>query len=247
MLSKEESAPKYSQKIGNHHVLWFENSNSYIVLSSPSYLYLQLYLSSQDKEAFMQAVSDVQGPLPDDIASYYEELSLFLAEVNVKDESQILTPDAVSIPKPSIIKNYSFGETLVTINYASETILKLIHPQFEHYAIPENGHGSVFDIFGSDDLLYLFKNQSPIGAFKSGNFHLLQGKFAMELVTTLYNNSEKDWLATFHASTVCNEHEAVMLIGDSGNGKSTLSALLMAAGYDLLADDFTPMYGQNQH
>src|SRR5690606_4017328 len=106
MLSKGELAPKYSQKIGDHHVLWFENSNSYIVLSSQSYLYLQLYLSSKDKEAFIQAISDVQGPLPDDIASYYQQLSAFLTEVNVKEDSQILTPDAVSIPKPSIIKNY---------------------------------------------------------------------------------------------------------------------------------------------
>src|SRR5690606_29876725 len=126
MLSKGESAPKYSQKIGNHHVLWFENSNSYIVLSSPSYFYLQLYVSTQDEETIMQAISGVQGPLPDDIASYFQQLSSILTEVNVKEDAQILRADAVSIPRPSFTKNYRFGDTLVTINYASETIQKLI-------------------------------------------------------------------------------------------------------------------------
>jgi len=37
-----------------------------------------------------------------------------------------------------------------------------------------------------------------------------------------------------------------MLIGDSGNGKSTLSAILMADGFDLLSDDFTPLYLNDQ-
>jgi len=54
-------------------------------------------------------------------------------------------------------------------------------------------------------------------------------------------------MATFHASTISNKEEAIMIIGGSGNGKSTLSAVLMAHGFDLLADDFTPMLAKNQH
>ncbi|WP_157503083.1 phosphoenolpyruvate carboxykinase (ATP) [Mangrovimonas xylaniphaga] len=76
---------------------------------------------------------------------------------------------------------------------------------------------------------------------------MLQGKFNFLLLCELYNKEERDWLGTFHASTLGNGKEAIMLIGDSGNGKSTLSALLMAHGLDIISDDITAMLADNLH
>ena len=69
----------------------------------------------------------------------------------------------------------------------------------------------------------------------------------MELICLISNTTEQDWLGTFHASTISNGKEAIMLIGDSGNGKSTLSTLLITNGFHLVADDLTPMLSENQH
>ena len=99
-----------------------------------------------------------------------------------------------------------------------------------------------FDIFKIDHNLYLFKDGNYIGRYKTNEFHLLQGRFALELTNSIFNLDIEQWIATFHASTITYKKEAIMIIGDSGNGKSTLSALLMANGFDVLADDFTPMY-----
>jgi len=68
----------------------------------------------------------------------------------------------------------------------------------------------------------------------------------MELLCVLHNKKEYDWLGTFHASTVSNGKEAIMLVGDSGNGKSTFCALLMNHGLDLIADDITPVLSNDQ-
>ena len=68
----------------------------------------------------------------------------------------------------------------------------------------------------------------------------------MELLCLLTHKKEHDWLGTFHASTIANNKEAIMLIGASGRGKSTLSALLMANGFNLIADDFTPVLAKTQ-
>ncbi len=54
-----------------------------------------------------------------------------------------------------------------------------------------------------------------------------------------------DWMGTFHASTVAKNNEAVMIIGDSGKGKSTFTALLLGQGYEILADDITPILAKD--
>ena len=48
-------------------------------------------------------------------------------------------------------------------------------------------------------------------------------------------------MGVFHASTISKNNKSIMLTGDSGNGKSTLISILMANGYNIIADDFTPI------
>ena len=69
----------------------------------------------------------------------------------------------------------------------------------------------------------------------------------MELLCALNQNEESDWLGTFHASTVKKNNNTIVLIGDSGSGKSTFTALLMANGFDLVADDITPILAKDKN
>ncbi len=245
---KTELIPKHTQKVGDNFVVWFESSNSYVVISPDLHFLLTRYFESKDKDDFLQELQMSSNISTKEAKAYYTELSVFLEDITTAPQAQEHTLPFNAIPNPNISKVYAFGDINIQINYASEKVLQLIHP-YLHHALADSlvSTNAVFDIFNDDGLLYLFKNKSFIGSYETTNFHFLQGKFAMELVTSIYNNSESDWLATFHASTVCNDKEAIMIIGDSGNGKSTLSAVLMAHGFDLLADDFTPMLAENQH
>ncbi|MGJ8592073.1 MAG: hypothetical protein ACSHXF_05975 [Aquaticitalea sp.] len=245
---KVHLVPHHSQKIGNNYVLWFESSNSYVVLSSTAFLLLNAYIESKNQNAFIERLQkdfDISEAKAQD---YFIEFTSFLSDLTIETsgDQPLIIPN--SIPKTNILKQYVFGDAKVGINFSDPHILKLLHPYLQHASVENlTTIDFVFDIFEQDDHLHLYKNTKHIGSFKASNFHLLQGKFSMELVTSIYGNTESDWLATFHASTVCNEKEAIMIIGDSGNGKSTLSAVLMANGFDLLADDFTPMLAENQH
>src|SRR5690606_21996053 len=130
--------------------------------------------------------------------------------------------------KTDLKEFYSFGNISITVNYGSQLIQDLIHPQWSQAAVLEEKLPSTdFNIFQKNNALYLFKNKQYVGHYAVTDYHILQGQFALQLINTLYNKNESDWIATFHASTVCNDKEAVMIIGDSGNGKSTLSAVLM--------------------
>jgi hypothetical protein len=48
-------------------------------------------------------------------------------------------------------------------------------------------------------------------------------------------------MAVFHAAGITNGKNCLIFLGDSGNGKSTLSAILMSSGLEVLADDFLPV------
>jgi len=228
--------------------MWFESSNSYVVIATSAYQLLNCFIESQNKSFFVRHLKEQFDISARQANVYYNDLSRFLDDVKAEHapfEAQIIPQ---SIPTTDISNCYAFGDAKVCINFSSETLLQLIHPYLKHASVqnrPEED--TVFDIFDAEELIYLFKNKSFIGSYETANFHFLQGKFAMELVCSIYHTRESDWLATFHASTVCNAKEAIMIIGDSGNGKSTLSAVLMANGFDLLADDFTPMRSENQH
>lgn len=245
---KAELAPKHSQQIGDNHVLWFESSNAYVVVSETTFQLLNAYLGSKNKETFIKYlklhfnISYKQG------MCYHTDLSNFLDDLNSEIKSVKIHSISKEIPNTDISKHYVFGECYIRINFSSEKLQQIIHPYLEHSSVKVGSDNDlVFDMFSEKNLIYLFKNKTFIESYNIADYHFLQGKFAIELIASIYKNSESDWMATFHASTVCNDDEAIMIIGDSGNGKSTLSAVLMAHGYDLLADDFTPMLAENQH
>lgn len=244
---KAHLAPKHIEQVGTNYVLWFENSNSYTVVSKVAYQILITYLTAPTEIFFLENLNELQIIKEIEIPTYVNDLSRFLKDINAKPYIEKEIFDFFKIPFPKKTNYYNFGGLPFSINFSSDKLLQLIHPHLKHGVVKETETECVFDFFEMNNLFYLYKNKQFIVSYVSDKSHFLQGKFAMELTATLHNNNVSDWMATFHASTVCNENEAIMLIGDSGNGKSTLSALLMAHGWDLLSDDFTPMLAKNQH
>nr|WP_321222049.1 hypothetical protein [uncultured Psychroserpens sp.] len=241
---KANLAPEHIRNINDCFILWFKESNRYVVVSKDAWLLINLFLETNNAKTF---IDNLQHTLllgsPETCNGIFEEISTFLYEANLtlqQDNSNFKTE---VVPLLDIERYYKFKSIIIKINYASTLIESIIHPQIAHKLIKDSTtFDTEFDVFKTGDYLHLNKNKELVGSFKTENFHLLQGRFALELTNTIHNKNNENWIATFHASTVANSKNAMMLIGDSGNGKSTLSALLMANGFDLIADDFTPMY-----
>jgi hypothetical protein len=66
----------------------------------------------------------------------------------------------------------------------------------------------------------------------------------MELLNRMYGRSEPEWMGVFHASAIRRGDQSLLFLGDSGSGKSTGCAILMANDFHLLADDFVPVDGR---
>ncbi|OBX25508.1 hypothetical protein LX77_02544 [Gelidibacter algens] len=208
---------------------------------------MDVFLTTPNKASFIRHLQRHDHISPELAATYYTEISTLLNSVNTVTEKNTEIKTLPAVPKIENAVHYAFGTTNLKINYGSLKLQNLIHPQYSHTAGDDNKtSNTVVDIFEKDNLSYLFINQAYIGQYSPSEYHLLQGQFSLQLINTLYNKTEADWIATFHASTVCNAKEAIMIIGASGNGKSTLSAVLMAHGFDLLADDFTPLLAETK-
>ena len=242
-------APKYIREIGKINVLWFEPSNTYIALNDVLLDFMKIYLDNQgDKTKFQTQLSSKYGISEDTITTYYEDLTHLLKTCQVSSFRAEASNQEILVKSTCISNTYIINDKLIQINYSSEGVKLLVHPQLAHLETNKSTdtHSITYDIILNEEKLYLQKDDELIGVFPKEEFHLLQGKFAISLICVLTNTDEKDWLGTFHASTIVKNDKAIMLIGDSGNGKSTLAAFLMASGYKVIADDLTPMLGSNQ-
>lgn len=198
------------------------------------------------RDSFVAYMHQHQNTSLDDANSLFDDITRFIKDVNIEDDLSTDKFEIQPIPKLDIEHVYKFIDSSVCIHYESETIRDLIHPQIAHHSVEKSkDYDVLFEIFRTDDNLHLFRNKTYVGSYKTEAFHFLQGRFALELTNTIHHTVIDNWMATFHASTVTNGKESIMIIGDSGNGKSTLSVLLMAHGYDILCDDFTPLYEDN--
>lgn len=246
---KELLAPHFNRKIHGIHILWFKPSNKYLLLNDINNSLLSCFLKSTDFNEFYSLVHDTSIHYNlDTLHALYSEFKLLLKTLNTGTPETISLKLLESSNSHFISVYYQINGELIKVCYQSEFEKEIIHPQFSHLEIKTSQLTTDINFYikSSEKELELFKNNNHLGTYNKSEYHLLQGKFAMELLCVLTDTEESDWLGTFHASTISNTKEAVMLVGKSGQGKSTLATILMAKGFNLIADDFSPMLAKSQ-
>ena len=241
-------SPYLSRKIHGVNILWFKNSNEYILLNDLNNSLLSSFITSKDYSEFYTSINlldTFSNEISKKLYSEFEQLLISLHSTPSLSTSSDLKDNSDS---HFITVFYNFNNLIIKVSYQSLFEKSIIHPQFSYLedTIPNLKVDCTFSINSSEKEFHFFKNNTHKGTYKHSEYHLLQGRFAMELLCALTGSEETDWLGTFHASTISNNKEAVMLVGESGKGKSTLATILMANGYNLIADDFTPIMAKTQ-
>lgn len=243
---KSKLAPTLIQNVGDNYILWFRNSNQYVIVQNSLFRLIQQYINSNSKTHFKDSLVQLEFD-SEAIDSIHNEIAVFLENCNIIRTEEIIPKAILNTEHRNLSTCYKVDNVLIEVFYQSEYVKSLIHPQLDHLSVKKESRNvnHVFDIYVEDDELRLFQNESIIGSYPLTSYHLLQGKFAMQLLCALTNTVEEDWLGTFHASTVEKNDKAVMIIGDSGSGKSTFTALLFASNFNVIADDITPILAKN--
>ena len=230
-----------AQKISEEDsIVWLKKSNKYLVLNTNT-LELIKKKSSLSSKDFLTLITEslhVDVSIAKKINKDISELLLEAKELELKQNIKLSDP----IKPCQLINYYSFNNTIIKVGFDSEETKSLIHQKYRHLLINHvNSYDVEYAIFNSGDTLFIYKNNQIVGSWDSTQLHEFQGKFSMELICSFYNKTEHDWMGVFHASTISKNNRSIMFTGDSGNGKSTLVSILMANGYNVIADDFSPV------
>ena len=229
----------------NTHIMWFEKSNKYIVVND---LLNNLILNRINSEKFPidtsllkknKINSEKLKPISDNIKNLLEECN--------QDYDKINPEQSLSIADEYIHQSkFKFNRRVVKIEYSDERLKSLIDPKFNHLKCNDKEE-IIFKVVEINEKINLFKNKKFLGSWGNEKMHEFQGKVSMELTSFFHGMSDSDWTAVFHGSTLFRGNNCLMLTGDSGSGKSSLSAILMANDFALIADDFSPMDDKGIH
>ncbi|WP_299111107.1 hypothetical protein [uncultured Winogradskyella sp.] len=239
-------APTYQRLFGHHWVLWYSKSNSYSIVELEFKILLDYYFQSNSINEFAHNIAlnnDVSDPIiiAKQLQSYLKDCNTtkpFIEKANLEFKTS----------RSKISKQYKVKGKMIQINYDSELVKKTVHPSIAHLEVKQKGETQiVFDIYLDNDQLCLFRDKQLVRTVPKRDYHLLQGKFIMQLLSVIHDKQESEWLGTFHGSTITDGHNSILFVGQSGKGKSTLCAILAANGYELLADDVSPMLSKDCH
>ena len=230
-----------TQKISKEDsIVWLKASNRYLVLNS-NILELIKNKSSLSSKDFLGHITKSLNVDVRKAKKINQDISELLLEAK-EEELKLDIKHPESIKSCKLTEYYLFNNIIIKVCFDSKETKSLIHPKYSHLVINNvKVYDFEYSIFNSNHKLFILKNNQVIGAWESSRLHEFQGKFSMELMCSFYNKTEHDWMGVFHASTISKNNRSIMFTGNSGNGKSTLVSILMANGFNVIADDFSPI------
>jgi hypothetical protein len=233
--------------IGGKKVIWLAAGNRYLLLEMPAYEVFQKLNLGLCTEEIINWCVKLYHLSPKKAAQFVKEVGA-MTKQNIQKTDFLVDPQnlaqTIQIPlRFYSTKFYKINSTLFSASFENQYLEHLIHPKFSHLEVNADIHPceTHIRIFPDKEQNVMMVNNHIIGMWPPEEDHYLSGKFSLELINLMYQKQESDWMATFHATAISKENQCVIFLGTSGSGKSTLAALLMANGFELLADDFVPV------
>jgi hypothetical protein len=230
-------------------IIWFKETNRYMLAEIPAYAVISRLAGDISPEETADWCSEFYNLPPAEARRFVEEVAQLVEQQSVlnKQLSGVLEQQ-LSYTLPSKFcstKNLQLNGAIYSFEYETDDLEYQIHPKFAHLEVkgsPAADH--LFQVFRHGEICVLRVNGEIIGQWRPEEEHYFSGKFSMELLNRMHRRADNDWMGVFHASAISRKNRCMLFLGDSGSGKSTASAILMANGFDLLADDFVPVDAQ---
>ena len=240
--NQKQMADYLVKEVENKRWIWFKKANTYLQLEEEAFLVFdkiqkstilpiewcakKFNISVEEASESVNAINEITT----------EELTREPQERNKLAEG--IRAETVFFSRYT----YSFQASNFEFCYGDAKIETMFHPLFAHLQNTEKIENPiVLKIFVSQNAYHLFVNENGIGSWAFNEDHILKGQVFMTLLNYAYAKKENDWLGVLHASAIGDDKNSVLFLGDSGNGKSTASAIALASGLSLIADDFVPV------
>ncbi len=225
-----------SQKVDeNTHFVFLKRPKKFLIVEN---FYLDLFAKYDilSKSEFVDYLSEKHVHAKPDVI--YSDLNeLFKEPSHLQKETQ----NNYVIPKKLYKFKFKLGDNCYTINYEDQRIIKDVIGQLKHLEDNSINESKNYYVFKNDDNFILKDDYNYHGVWKKDDLHYLTGKILSFFICDFHKILEKKWSGFLHATTVSKNNKAFLIIGESGDGKSTSSAILCKNGYSLMVDDISPI------
>ena len=232
-----------TKKLEDKEIVWFQEANRYLLVEqTAANIINDLYYKEDPKSIATKLNNKIDIPI--DIAlEFIQKIKNDIVIPNTIGHKVEETNLSYKIPeKFSFEKFYLINSKIFKVFFSNEFELSLIHPKIAHLEVKQHSIiDFTFQVFNYSKKTFLILDSKLIGSWSVEDIHYFQGKFSMKIIECIYEKEEKDWMGVFHASALNYNKNTLLILGDSGNGKSTSLALLQAQGFQCIADDFVPI------
>jgi hypothetical protein len=233
------------KKVNDKRWIWFKNTNNYLQMEEALFqIFNQLETGKTNAEilSFCQKAYQITEKEAQDTLENI--LRLRKGQMDTKpsaeEDSQTINP---SLPNSFFSsKTYFFNGHYFRFDYGDAEIETMFHPLFAHLEkASAQAKLTQIKLFSKNKRYYLVQEQKLINSWAWKEDHIFKGQLFMALLNQAHSKTEEDWMGVLHASAIGHQENSLLFLGDSGNGKSTASAIALASGLALLADDFVPL------
>ena len=232
-----------TKKLEDKEIVWFQEANRYLLVEqTAANIINDLYYKEDPKSIATKLNNKID--IPVDVAlEFIQKIKNDIVIPNTIGYKVEETNLSYKIPeKFSFEKFYLINSKIFKVFFSNEFELSLIHPKIAHLEVKQHSIiDFTFQVFHYSKKTFLILDSKLIGSWSVEDIHYFQGKFSMKIIECIYEKEEKDWMGVFHASALNYNKNTLLILGDSGNGKSTSLALLQAQGFQCIADDFVPI------
>ena len=232
-----------TKKLEDKEIVWFQEANRYLLVEhTTADIITDLYYEEDPKSIATKLKTKIDIPI--DVAlEFIQKIKIDIVIPNTIGHKVEETNLSYKIPeKFSFEKFYLINSKIFKVFFSNEFELSLIHPKIAHLEVKQHSIiDFTFQVFNYSKKTFLILDSKLIGSWSVEDIHYFQGKFSMKIIECIYEKEEKDWMGVFHASALNYNKNTLLILGDSGNGKSTSLALLQAQGFQCIADDFVPI------
>jgi hypothetical protein len=229
--------------IGAYYVYWLSRTNQYTAVDKHLHQVLNRMKTINTPYIKRDLLS-----ASDATTLYNRELLLGLEPFLKQQHTPLYgtVKNKVAVPTEGIsfkyVKHYKLRRQSVTINADTPANFALLSAGIAHTEVPKPFENAMeFWLYELGKKLYLFKDKTLLLGVPAADYSAVLKRFKIELCRMLYHKIKEPWLSVLSGIGIELNHRATLLIGEEGSGKNTLAALLMAHGFNVVSDGYTPL------
>jgi hypothetical protein len=239
--------PIVKKKIGQSYLVWFQNSNLYTQLEEPAWFVFRKTIKRNKAETIASECAIRYGLTFDECLKFVNDIRSNIKQMNqpveISDRAENY-PVELRTKKfiPYSTKRYQLTDNLIEFSFEDQQFESYFHPLISYLETNKTSDKiSLFELYKFHDKSVLRINGEAKGVWVSEKTHELIGFTYKSMINEMYNKNDDFWLMTVHAAALTNGRKTILFPAESGNGKTTMAALLQSRGYQLLSDDFVPI------